>query len=151
TGLDNQIASLNETISGFTRGLENVPQEQVAYARLRREQQLVEEIYTLLQMRLKEAEIREAEDRSDVRIVDAALVPGAPVTPRPVLNLLLGILAGVTIGVTIVVVRGMMDPRVRTRQDVISASDGVPVLGMIPHIPQLGDGASTPSQSLWRF
>jgi capsular exopolysaccharide synthesis family protein len=131
-GLDNQIASLDASVNRFSRGLETVPQQQVAYARFLREQQLLEEVYTLLQTRLKEAEIREVEDLSDVRIIDAALIPERPVVPRPALNMLLAFVVGLTLGVGAAVTRAVLDPRVRTRDDVFMATAGLPVIGAIP-------------------
>lgn len=140
-GLDNQIASLDESATRFSSGLEVVPQQQVAHARLLREQQLFEEVYTLLQTRLKEAEIREVEDLSDVRIIDAALIPQRPVSPRPILNLVLALFVGVTLGVGAAVTRAVLDPRVRTRDDAVMATAGVPVVGMIPQVKRrLQDG-----------
>lgn len=152
-GLDNQIESLDASANRFSSGLENVPQQQVAYARLLREQQLLEEVYTLLQTRLKEAEIREVEDLSDVRIIDSALVPERPVTPRPALNLLLALFVGMTLGVGAAMTRAVVDPRVRTRDDAVLATAGVPVLGMIPQVGRrLPNGTSMPrSQRLGRL
>jgi capsular exopolysaccharide synthesis family protein len=143
-GLDNQIESLDASAGRFSSGLETVPQQQVAYARLLREQQLLEEVYTLLQTRLKEAEIREVEDLSDVRIIDAALVPERPVSPRPALNLLLALFVGLTLGVGAAVTRAVLDPRVRTREDAMLAGAGLPVLGMIPHLQEDLNGLALP-------
>src|SRR5690606_6938264 len=75
-----------------------------------------------------------------------ALVPGAPVAPRPVLNLLLGLVLGAMFGVAVAAIRGFLDPRVRTRQDLISATDGLPVLGMIPHVPRFARNGAGPSK-----
>jgi tyrosine-protein kinase Etk/Wzc len=134
-GLDSQIASLDDALSEFGIQLEAVPAQQLTFARLTREKRLLEEIYTLLQSRLKEAEIRKAGEPTDVRVLDAALVPEKPVSPRPMLNLVLGLMLGLMLGTGAALARVIVDPKVRSRTDAIAATSGLPVIGMIPSLP----------------
>ncbi|MDP2958892.1 MAG: polysaccharide biosynthesis tyrosine autokinase, partial [Longimicrobiales bacterium] len=69
-----------------------------------------------------------------VRVVDPAILPGIPVKPRTMLNLLLGIVLGGMLGVGIAFLREYLDETVHTREDVQAATRGAPVLGMIPRI-----------------
>jgi uncharacterized protein involved in exopolysaccharide biosynthesis len=128
-GLDSQIASLDDALSEFGIQLEAVPAQQLTFARLTREKRLLEEIYTLLQSRLKEAEIRKAGEPTDVRVLDAALVPEKPVSPRPMLNLVLGLMLGLMLGTGAALARVIVDPKVRSRTDAIAATSGLPVIG----------------------
>lgn len=132
--LNSQIGSMNEMLTRFGGELESVPARQVDYARLLREQEMLEEIYTLLETRLTEARIREAGEPVDVRVLDAALVPDNPVSPRPLLVLLLSGLTGLMLGLGVATVRSILDPRVRSRRDVLTAASGTPVIGAIPRI-----------------
>lgn len=59
-GLDSKLASINASIQSFGRQIETIPAWEIAFARLFRDQKLLEDTSTLLQMRLKEAEIKEA-------------------------------------------------------------------------------------------
>lgn len=141
--LNSQISSMNAMLTRFGGELESVPARQVDYARLVREQAMLEEIYTLLETRLTEARIREAGEPVDVRVLDAALVPDDPVSPRPLLALLLSGLTGLILGLGVASVRSIIDPRVRSRRDVLTAASGAPVIGTIPRmaIPPQSNGA----------
>src|SRR5690606_19040699 len=81
-GLDEQIAAADRTLAGSTGQAARVPQVQTEFVRLTRQVELLDEIYALLQMRLKEQEVAEADGRSDIRMLDAALVPLRPASPR---------------------------------------------------------------------
>jgi tyrosine-protein kinase Etk/Wzc len=135
--LETQIASLDDRLARFRGKMELVPGREIEFARLARQQKLLEGVYTLLHSRLKEAELQEAVQRSDVTILDDALVPEAPLAPRPLHNLALGGLLGLLIAGLLVVVREALDPRVRSRSQVALAVSGRPVLGVIPDLAAL--------------
>ncbi len=133
--LETQIASSTAMLAQFDAQLATVPAREIQVARLMRQQTLLAEISTLLQTRLKEAEIGAAVEPGDVRVIDGALVPDRPVAPRPVLNLFLGAVLGVILGLGAVFVRDTLDTKVRTRDDVETATSGMPIIGTIPRIP----------------
>ena len=68
-----------------------------------------------------------------MRVIDSALVPTAPISPRPMRNLMIGLLLGVMLGVGLAFTRQMLDTKVRTKEDV-QAAGGVPVIATIPRI-----------------
>jgi polysaccharide biosynthesis transport protein len=130
--LDNQITSLNARLATFETQLEQVPAREIEFARLARQQKLIEDIYTQLQARLKEAELQEAILPGDVRIVDPALVPRRPVAPRPLLNLALSGIFGVLLGLGLIVARESLDTTIRDPEDMRELGHSLPVLGVIP-------------------
>lgn len=130
--IGNELASLDNTLARFANQLEVVPSREIEYNRLLRDQQLLEQVYTLLQTRLKEEEVKAAANPSDVRILDAALVPDGPTSPRPLLNFALAAVLGLVVGAGIVFVREIRDSKVRTPDDVADATWGMPILGVIP-------------------
>jgi succinoglycan biosynthesis transport protein ExoP len=132
-GLTNQVAALQEVARGFGGALDALPKKEVRTARLEREVRVQQELYTLIQTRLKEAEITQAMEDPSVRIVDAAVVPERPVRPIPPLNLALSLLLGSLLGVVTALGREMTDRSVRTRADALLGS-GLPVLGAIPRV-----------------
>ena len=131
-GLDTKLAATVTSLDRFGLQLEQVPSKEVQFARLTRDRELLEGVYTLLQTSLKEEEIRGAEQAPEIRVVDAALVPEAPASPRPLINLLLGAVLGLVLGVGAVLVRETSDTRVRTARDALAAAPGIPVLGVLP-------------------
>ena len=63
TSLHTQIAGADERLREFGDQLERIPQKALQQARLERQKQVLEEVFTLLQARLKEAEIAQAVER----------------------------------------------------------------------------------------
>lgn len=133
-GLDSKLASINANVKSFGKQIETIPAREIEFARLSRQQKLLEEISTLLQTRLKEAEIKEAVQPGDVRVIDRALVPDRPVSPKPAVNMLLGLLGGLFLAFVAAMIRQMLDNKVRTKEDVQGATGGVPILAAIPRI-----------------
>lgn len=137
-GLDSKIASTEDNLRRFENELRSIPARELEFARLTRQQELLAEMYTLLQTRLKEAELREAVDPADIRVLDPALVPRGPVYPRPLRNLLLGAALGLALGVAAAIVRAALDSKVRSREDLQRVARGAPILGTIPRLSSAG-------------
>lgn len=131
--LGSQIGTLNASLARSETQLGQVPAREVELFRLMREQKLLEEAYSLLQTRLKEEEIRMMDQPQEVRVIDAALIPSVPASPRPLVNLAVAGLLGLLFGVAAAFLRDIMDTRVRTPEEAVAAALGIPVIGMIPH------------------
>jgi len=140
--LNDQVASLDAVLARFGTELERIPEKEVQYARLERQARLLGELYTLLQTRLKEAQVAEAVEDPAVRVVEAAILPREPVRPRPARNLALAAVLGLMLGVGVAFVREYMDTRVHGSDDV-EAMFGVTPIGRIPVLPGL-NGARGP-------
>ena len=136
-GLGSQISSLDSTLATFRSQLQAIPEKELQYARLERQPKILEGVYTMLQTRLKEAEVTVAAKDPSVRIVDAAIPPQRPVWPKPLVNVATGIMFGLLLGVGIAFSREYLDRAVRTRVDV-RGSTGLPVIGLIPRILRSG-------------
>ncbi|MQA92763.1 MAG: hypothetical protein GEU90_21500 [Gemmatimonas sp.] len=141
TGLETRIAAMDAMLARFDEELASVPEREVEFVRLARDQELLTEIYTFLQTRLKEAEIQEATEIGDVRVVDSALIAEEAYSPRPLLNLGLAALLGLLIGCTVVIGREVSGSRIRTPSDALEAAAGLPLLGIIP--TESGPGSRT--------
>jgi tyrosine-protein kinase Etk/Wzc len=129
--LDSRVAFLDTSLAGFEQELTRIPEGQVAYVRLRRETEVLAGLHTLLQTRLKEAEIQAGVEDEIVRVVDPAIYPQEPIRPRPLFSLLMAVLVGSMMGVVAAVAADQLDRSVRNRQDVGRVTGGA-VLGLIP-------------------
>lgn len=132
SSLEGKIAAADAMLARFDEQLAGVPRRDVEMSRLMREHEILAEVYTFLQMRLKEAEIQEAVERGDARVVDPALVAEEPVSPKPLVNLALAAVLGLLLGTAIVIGRDVSGPTIRTREDAIEAAGGLPLLGIVP-------------------
>lgn len=132
-GLDEQATALARGVAQFNVRVDQVPRREVEYARLERTATGLTQIYTMLQTRLREAQIAEAVDDGSVRVVDPAALPTLPIAPRPALNLLLGTVLGLVIAFAAALLRERLDHTLHTKEDVEMIS-GSAVLALIPHI-----------------
>jgi capsular exopolysaccharide synthesis family protein len=137
SGLTSQVGSLDATLGRYGAELRSMPQKELEYGRLERRPAVLKDIYALLQTRLKEAEIAQAVEDASVTVVDEAIQPRVPVSPKKHLAYLVGLFGGLLLGVTVAVGRELMDLSVRTRADVTTAT-GLPVLALIPRIGPRG-------------
>ena len=131
-GLTDQIAAIDSTLKQSDAELQTIPTKEIRLAELERNVGGLEQIYTLLQSRLKEAEIAQVAHDPSVRQVDTALLPRKPVSPRAGLTLALALMVGLILGVSGALTREYVDRAVHTRRDMVAAT-GIPVLGVIPH------------------
>jgi tyrosine-protein kinase Etk/Wzc len=132
-GLDEQSTSFSRSVAQFHVQVDEVPRREIEYARLERNATGLTQIYTMLQTRLREAQIAEAVDDGAVRVVDPAALPTLPIAPRPALNLLLGGMLGLVLAFGAVLLRERLDNTVHTKEEV-EALSGAAVLALIPHI-----------------
>jgi capsular exopolysaccharide synthesis family protein len=90
-------------------------------------------VYELIAQRQKEIDLTGLLKANNVRIMERAVVPGGPVSPRPMQNLLIAFLSALGLGIALAFVIEALDNTLKTQTDVESFL-GVPVLGLIPII-----------------
>jgi capsular exopolysaccharide synthesis family protein len=76
-----------------------------------------ERLYLLVEEKFNEAAITETSEFGYIHIMDRAIVPKKPVTPKVALDLALGAFLGSVLGIVLVLVRARMDDRIRTPED----------------------------------
>jgi capsular exopolysaccharide synthesis family protein len=90
-------------------------------------------MYSLIAARQKEIDITGPMKANNVRVLERAIVPGAPVRPKPIQNLLLGLAIGLATGIALAFAIEALDNTLKTQADV-EQHLGVPVLGLVPII-----------------
>jgi tyrosine-protein kinase Etk/Wzc len=122
-------------ISDYLVKLKAIPPKEVELARLTRQFELDDNIYKMLMEKYEEVRISEAGKLGNVKIIDLAQVPKAPVGPRRKLNILFGGMLGLALGIGLVLLMEYMDTSLKNIHD-IEQFLALPVLGMIPAIDQ---------------
>lgn len=141
-----QVASLRGDVIGLGR-------DRIQYNIYQREADTNRALYDSLLERYKEIGVAGSIGTNNVAVVDPALPPGAPFTPRPLLNLLVALVLGGLIGIAAALIIDQLDDAIRSPADVEQAI-GAPILGIIPRIPdgdrfeQLSDAKSLLSESV---
>jgi capsular exopolysaccharide synthesis family protein len=113
----------------------------VQYDSLKRELEAGKDVLNSLLARLKQADVAQELQSSNLRVADPATVPRGPVRPRHVLDLLIGLLLGGGLSVGLALLRDHLDDTLRAPDDV-RLGLGVPLLTAIPPrlAPADGDG-----------
>jgi capsular exopolysaccharide synthesis family protein len=88
-------------------------------------------IYELITARMKEIELNADTLTNNVRLLEEAIVPAAPVRPRKVLNLAAGLLLGLVLGFGTVFFVDYLDNTIKNAED-IEQYLGVPLLALVP-------------------
>ena len=116
----------------FNAQLDMLPEKSLTLARLTRDTELNEKIYLMLNEKYEESRIAEAGKTANVRIIDKAKPPSAPIKPNKRLNIILGIFMGLGLGIGISFLIEFLDDSLKTVEDVEKL--GLTVLGTIPTI-----------------
>lgn len=125
----------------------------VRYNILRRDADTNRSLYDSLLQRYREVSTVAGMSAANIVLLDRAEVPGAPISPQPLLNLLIAFLAGSALAVMLVYLRETFDDAVRSPEDV-ETKLGTQFLGAIPKLnegeepsEQLDDRLSSFSES----
>jgi succinoglycan biosynthesis transport protein ExoP len=103
----------------------------VQYNILKRDAESNKELYDGLLQKLKEAGLNAGLLSSNIRIVDPAMVPGAPSAPQKSRNISLAILVGLVGGIGLALLREYMDNTVKNPDDVENLTR-LPSLAVVP-------------------
>jgi len=127
-----KINALQEVVSQYEQELEKLPGQGLELARLERQVSVDQNIYALLTEKLEETKISEAGQKETVRVVDNAIEPEEPISPKKRLNLLLGALIGLGLGIGLTFLLEFFDDSIKNPE--ILERMGFPILGIIPEI-----------------
>jgi len=125
--LERQLAGVSD------RGLD-LNKLAIDYNRLLRERQHNEKLYEMVLSRTKETDLAQLLRFNNISILDAALLPEAPVSPRTRIIVLVALALGLGLGIALAFLLESLDYTVRSHQDVEEQLGGVPVLGVLPAI-----------------
>lgn len=114
----------------------------IEFGVLQREVESNKQLYESLMQRTKETGISSERKSTNIRIIDEARTPGAPISPNLRRAVMLSLVAGLALSLGLVFFVDYMDNRLKTPQD-LKAYLGVPFLGMVPAVPK-GKGAVNP-------
>jgi capsular exopolysaccharide synthesis family protein len=116
----------------------DLTQRSSGYELLRGDAAETRKIYDLISSRIKEIELSAGLLNNNIRILDKAEVPLAPVRPRKSLNLLIGALSGLLLGVGLAFFLEYVDYTVKTTEDV----EQYLKLHILSIIPKVNDESS---------
>ncbi len=122
---------LQKTLSDFENEAIETNSQELEYKILQRNVETNQKLYDILLSKIKESDITDNIDVSNIRIVEEAVIPEWPVSQNKTRNLILGFILGLMGGIGLVFFIDYLDRSLRTEEDV-HRHVGLPVLAVIP-------------------
>jgi len=129
--LTQKEAALKTTIDDFESDALTTNSKELKYTILQRNVDTHQRLYDILLQRIKESNITDDIDVSNIRIAEPAVTPLAPINPNKFRKMVLGILFGLMIGIGLAFLLEYLDKSLSTEED-IQRHLNLPVLGIIP-------------------
>lgn len=109
--------------------------KELEFHRLDRMRAQNEKLYAVLLEQMKEADLRRMMNTNNIRLVDSAKEPAAPIAPRVSTNVGIAVLVGLVLGLGLAILREQLDNTLKTPEDVEHRL-GVTFLGLLPDIAE---------------
>lgn len=136
--LDDQINKIaGEDASRLAKDSRAQPNPELASLRAQRSS--IASQQQLFKQKLDQLQVDSALKTGGAQLVEEATTPEDPISPKPERNTVLGVLLGLLVGMGLVFLLDQLDDDLRGKEDVESASGGLPVLGLIPEVDHWKD------------
>jgi len=127
-----KINALLEVVTEYNSKMESLPVKVLELARLERRRMVDEQTFMMMTQKLEETKIQEAGQSHSVMIIDEAIEPLDPISPKKKLNLALGLLLGLGLGIGLTFLIEYFDNTVKTHEELERL--GYNILASIPKI-----------------
>jgi succinoglycan biosynthesis transport protein ExoP len=127
--------------------LRGVPQRSIEEARLRRNLEIAENLFTTLENRYEATRLSAVSTVPDVNILDPALPAAAPARNMKLLLVVGGFGASLALGIALALLLDMVDRRFRYPEQIADELN-LQVIGAIPAVPKPGDAIKDPEAML---
>jgi capsular exopolysaccharide synthesis family protein len=128
--MDAQEEVLVSRIADENQFLDNLPENMIELARLQRDAQVNEQLYSVISEQFTQTQLWEQTQYGSGRILDTATVPGTPSGPNRIMIILIGFMLGGALSVGFVFSKEMLNRRVDGTEKLTDT--GYPVLALIP-------------------
>jgi polysaccharide biosynthesis transport protein len=132
-GLEDKLRVVQSDVEILRSRVAKIPISQQSLVALAREREKAEKALKTLDDKLEEARIAEGQILSNLRIVGEAEIPTEPVSPRPLVIVVLSTVVGIIASGLLVLLLELMQSRLRDAAEVEAWLD-TPVLGVLPKL-----------------
>lgn len=133
--LDSEYVNTERQIADVTARLQKVPEQTLELGKLERNRRIIEEMITIVQSQMKEAEIAAAVGDSTASVLDDAVTPSQQTGSSETLIYAVAVLSGLIVGVFVAFLRDWLDTTIRNERDLANVV-GATVVGIIPNLQQ---------------
>ncbi|MDB5729282.1 MAG: polysaccharide biosynthesis tyrosine autokinase [Noviherbaspirillum sp.] len=131
-GIDSQLKEINGQIDSMNNHIKSLPLIEQNLLRLSREVKVNTDLYTGLLNTAQQLRLAAVGKVSNVRLIDAPMMPERPIKPNRPVIIALAALAGIFLGVLLAFFKKSLYGRIETPEHVERVS-GIPVFATIPH------------------
>ena len=137
-GLDDRIGELtSQDAARLARDPRAVPNPELVA--LRSQRSSVDGLRATFKQKLDQLQVDSAQKTGGAQLVEQAMLPEEPISPKPLRNSGLGLMLGLLLGMGLVFLLDQLDDDLKSKEDVEAASGGLPVLGLIPEVDHWKD------------
>ena len=129
-----QLGVINKKIAELNDTLKRLPELQRQYLQLFREVEVKQQLYTALLNSYQQLRIVKAGEIGNVRIVDTAVEPLAPINPQKMRTIVIAFFIGAFIGLLLALLRNMMRSGIKDADQIENELD-LPVYATVPRSP----------------
>ena len=130
------VTELGKIVSNYETKFNQLPKTSIELARLQRNREALEKLYTLVEEKYQEALINEQSQPGNVLIIDNARKPDSPAKPNRILIVLVGLVLGGGMAFGYIFTKNYFDNTIKTPEDIQSRD--INVLAWIPQIEGIG-------------
>lgn len=128
-------SQLAKIVQNYEAKFNQLPKTSIELARLERNREALEKLYTLLEEKYQEALINEQSQPGNVLIIDNATKPDLPAKPNRILIVLIGFVLGFGLAFGYIFTRNYFDNTIKTPEDIQNRN--INVLAWIPQIEDI--------------
>lgn len=131
-GVENQLREINREMRATTDHIKTLPNIEQELVRLQRDVKVNTDLYTALLNTAQQLKLITVAKMSNVRLVDAPMLPEKPVSPNRPKVLAIALLLGLFLGVVVAFIKKALHAGIDEPEEVEKML-GVPVYATIPH------------------
>lgn len=124
---------IQSTIGDFKQEAMDTGKKELHHNILKRNVEMNQRLYDAILSSIKEADLTQSLDVSNIRILERAVLPKSPIGPNKKQNIIIGIIIGLMLGVAYSFSWEFLDRSIKTEEDAQKYLN-VPVLGIIPKV-----------------
>lgn len=129
------VTQLGKIVQTYETKFNQLPKTSIELARLQRNREALEKLYTLVEEKYQEALINEQSQPGNVLIIDNARIPDTPAKPNRFLIVLIGLVLGFGMAFGYVFTKNYFDNTIKTPEDI--QHKDINVLAWIPQIEDI--------------
>lgn len=132
SSIKTEIQSVTNQINLLQKELENIPKDEIELARLERDKETAEKLYTFFAEKLEETRIKEAGVTSNLKIINPPILSLRPINAKkPIVNFFFALTISFLIGLFAVYLAESLDQTVKD-PDLLKEKIGLPIFASVP-------------------